>query len=245
MAALFATAPILTIVQDACVRLNLIKPTGVYDSADENVIFMGSIANEVGPMLQDVFPWQQFRATFTATGDGSRAAWELPADFSRFFSDTGWSHAKRRPVIIINEQQWAAIKSWLSQSFYVNPACRIFNDQLQFMTAPAAGENIDFEYMMRNWVTDGDTPTVKKDRLSKNSDIPLHDSVLFTMALRIKWLENRGMNTTAVQQDFNERFKELTARNQMAQALSLNGGTFTGFRYMDSYLNAPDTGYGS
>ena len=244
MSALYTYAPILTCVQDACTRLNLVKPTGVYDSNDENAIFMGSIANEIGPMLQDVFPWQQFRVEWSLAGDASRAAWDLPADFSRIIDDTGWSQSKRRPVIVINAQQWASIKSWLSQSFFVNPACRILNDQLQFMTAPDAGEVITFEYISKDWEIDGDTAT-KKNRLSKNSDTPMHDSLLFTQALRIKWLENRVMNTTAVQQDFNERFKELTSRNQMAQTLSLNAGSYMGFRYLDNLVNTPDTGLGN
>jgi hypothetical protein len=144
----------------------------------------------------------------------------------------------------MNQAQWAAIKSWLSQSFFVNPACMIMQDKLQFLTAPAASEVITFEYTSKNWVIDGVDPLIFKEQVTQNSDVPMFDSVLFTLALKVKWLESRGMSTAGPQQDFNERFKMITMRNNMAQSLSLNGGSFTGFRYLDSYWNAPDTNLG-
>lgn len=242
--ALYTYKPILEQVQDACLQLNLVKPTGVFDSDDENALIMASCANYVGPMLQDVWEWQQFYKPFSLTGDGTKVQFDLPSDFSRFTNDTGWSLSKRRPVIIMNQAQWAAIKSWLSQSFFVNPACMIMQDKLQFLTAPAASEEITFEYTSKMWVQDGGDPAIFKESLQKNSDIPLHDSVLFTLAMKVKWLETRGMNTQGAQQDFNERLKQLQMRNNMAQSLSLNGGSFTGFRYLDSYWNAPDTNLG-
>ena len=241
---LYTYKPILIQVQDACQQLNLTKPAGVYDSQDENSTIMGAYANLVGPMLQDVWEWQQFYMPFSVTGDGTQTNFPLPENFSRFTNDTGWSLSKRRPVIIMNQAQWAAIKSWLSQSFFVNPACMIMEDTLQFMTAPADGEEITFEYTSKFWVIDGTDPNVFKEQCTLNSDTPMHDSVLFTLGLKIKWLEARGMTTAGPQQDFNERFTTLKMRNNMAQQLSLNGGSFTGFRYMDSAWNAPDTNYG-
>lgn len=243
MATLYTYDTILGEVQDALVRLGLPKPNGVYDSQDENAVLMGSVANEIGPMLLDIYSWQQFRYEFEVVGDSVETAFDLPANFDRFIDNTGWSHANRRPVIIVNAQSWASVRAWVSKSFFINPACRIFNDQLQFMTPPALNESITFEYMSRNWVIDGITPNTLKSKLNANSDQPMHDSVLFTQALRIKWLEQKGMNTTAVQQDFNERFSELTRRNLMAQTLSLNSGGLSGFRYLDG-VNMPDTGYG-
>ena len=240
---LYTYAPILQLVQDACVRLNQVKPIGVYDSADENAIIMGSQANAIGPMLQDVFKWQQFRKAYSVTGDGVETAFALPDDFSRFSDMTGWSLANRRPVVIVNDVQWASVKAWVSQSFFINPACRIFDDKLQFITPPALNEVIEFEYISHDWVIDGASPTMTKQSLDQNSDIPMHDSVLFTFALMVKWLETRGMPTQTVQQDFNERFMQITSRNQMAGTLSLNGGTLTGFRYLGG-ANMPDTGFG-
>jgi hypothetical protein len=243
MATLYTYAPILQEVQDACVQLLLPKPTGVYDSQDEHAILMGSYANLIGPMLTDEIEWQQFDLVFTVTGDGVKSTWDLPPGFSRFTNDTGWSLSNRRPVIIVNSQQWAAIQAWVSQSFFVNPACRIANDQLQFLVPPAGGEVITFDYTTSYWVQDGAVPTLLKERLTANSDVPLFDSLLFTIALKLKWLEIRGMPTTGVQNEFDRRMQQVTPRNAMAQAMSLNSGVGTGFRYLDQF-NSPDTGLG-
>ena len=240
---LYTYAPILQIVRDACSRLNLVRPTGVYDSADENAVIMGSLANVVGPMMQDLYKWQQFIKEFEVIGDGVKAEFALPDDYSRFSDMTGWSHANRRPVQIVNDVQWNSIKAWVSQSFFINPACRIFADELQFMTPPADNERITFEYISKNWVIDGITPSEHKEQLTANADTPMHDSLLFALALQVKWLETRGMPTQAPRQDFNERLQQLMGRNAMAGPISLNGGSMLGMRYLNG-ANMPDTGYG-
>jgi len=242
---LYTYGTILEEVQDACGQLNLVKPTGVFDTNDENALIMGNYGNLIGEMLQDVAEWQQFYKLFTVIGDATKTSFDLPPDFNRFTNDTGWSYSKRRPVIILNQQQWAAIKSWLSQSFFVNPAVTLMGDKLEFMMAPGDGEKITFEYTSKYWVQDADDPLVFKEFITKNGDVPMHDRMLFTTALKVKWLESRGMSTMGAQQDFNERLKQLTMRNRMAQQLSLNGGTFTGFRYIDNFWNAPDTNLGN
>ena len=241
---LYTYKPILELVQSACGQLNLVKPTGVFDTNDENALQMGSYANMIGPMLQEVAAWQQFYKTFTIIGDGVKMDFTLPPDYSRMTDDTGWSYAKRRPVIILNQQQWAAIKSWLSQSFFINPACTLMDDKVSFMVAPMVDEKITFSYTSKFWVIDGQDPLVFKEQVMQNSDTPMHDFILFTLALKMKWMEARGMATQGPQQDFNERLKQLTAKNLIAQQLSLNGGTFTGFRYLDNFWNTPDTNIG-
>jgi hypothetical protein len=243
MAALYTYAPLLNFVRDALMQLAQVPPTTVFGSADEHAVLMGAYANQIGTMLAESEDWQQLAATFTITGDNVRTNFDLPADLSRFRNDTGWSHANRRPVIILNAQQQAEIRAWLSRSFFVNPACRMVGDQLVFMTAPAAGEVIDFEYLSKNWVLDQDAVT-QKPALVTDADTPRFDSILFTATLKLRWLQTRGMPTGAVQEEFNRRYLQVTSRDNMAQVLTLNGGTIAGMRYLDGY-NAPDIGYGT
>ena len=239
---LFKQDTVLTIIQDALVQLNQDKPNDAFVEANKNAAIMVSYFNLVGPMVMDLFQWQQFRKEFEVIGDGTTQAYDLPTTISRFVDDTGWSHAKRRPVFVITAQTWAEIQAWLSQSFFVNPAVRIFNDKMYFMTPPADGERITFEYIDRAWVLDEDGTTLK-ERVGKNGDTPLFDSLLMTMALKLKWSETRGMDTTALQNEFDERLSETTQRNQIGGAMSLNSGYSAG-RYLDG-ANAPDTGYGT
>src|SRR3990172_1967848 len=173
MASLQKLQPILFEVQETCKQLSLPVPTGVYDSQDETAQLMGSVANLAGIMLTDNFKWQNLQKEFSITGDGVRVSWDLPTDFSAFVDNTGWSYAIRRPVVVLNPQQWAAIATWLSQSFYINPACRIYQNTPQFMTAPAAQGKITFQYKVCNWVIDGEDDQVTKPILTKNGDVPM------------------------------------------------------------------------
>lgn len=243
MASLQKLDTILYEVQQACIQMSLPPPKGVFDSSDENALLMGSVANLAGIMVGEVFDWQALRKPFVATGDGARRAWDLPADFSRFVDGTGWSSAIRRPVIVLNAQQVASVAAWTSQSFFLSPACRIVADQLAFMTPPPNGDRISFEYVDANWVIDADDPTVTKQKATKNADRPRFDWLLMLLAVKLKWLEQKGMSTIGVQSDFNDRLQQLTQRDQMGQVLTLSGPVPGGFRLLDA-ANTPDTGLG-
>jgi hypothetical protein len=243
MASLQKLDTILYEVRQASIQLSLPPPNGVYDSSDENALLMGSVANLAGIMVSEAFDWQGLRKTFVATGDGLRAAWDLPVDFSRFVDGTGWSKANRRPVMILNAQQWAAHAAWLSP-VSIHPSARIIADQLRFMTPPAAGDEISFEYIDANWVISADDPVVMKQKADKNGDRPRFDWLLMVAAIKTKWLEHKGMDTTAAQADFNERLSQLMQRDQVGQTLTLSGPAPGGFRYIDNAMNTPDSGFG-
>ena len=238
---LYTYATILEEVQDALIQLSQPKPVGVFDSNDKNAILMGSLGNMIGPQLQ-IEAWQQFRDTYDVIGDGVQTSFDLPDDYSRIVDNTGWSRAIRRPVVVITAQSWAAIEAWIGQSFYVNPAARIFDDKMFFISPPADGDVIRFEYVTKNWVLDEDGVT-KKYRLENNGDKPLYDSQMFMLALKLKWAGNKGMPTQEYQQDFDERFSQMMQSNQTATNLSLNGG-LGGWRYLNGW-NLPNTGYGT
>jgi hypothetical protein len=238
---LFAYGTALAQIQDALVQLSQDKPNDAF-GADKNANIMASYYNIIGPMLMDLFPWQQFRKAFEVIGDGTTREYDLPTSISRFVDNTGWSYAKRRPVLVITAQTWAEIEVWLSKSFFVNPAVRIFNDKMYFMTPPADQEKIVFEYIDRNWVLDEDGLTFK-ERVEKNGDTPQFDYTAMVAALKTKWAETRGMDTTRYQNEFMERIQQLTQRNQIAAYQSLNSRWAAG-RYLDG-ANVPDTGYGN
>jgi hypothetical protein len=231
-------------VQQACIQMSLPPPTGVYDSQDENALLMGSVANLAGIMVSEAFDWQALRKPLILTADGVTTNFALPADFSRLVDDTGWSTSINRPIVVLNAQQWATVKSWIGSSFTMNPACRIVQNNIAFVTAPPPG-NITFEYIDANWVIDANDPTITKQKATNNGDVPRFDWLLMMLAIKMKWLEQKGMNTTAVQSDFNDRFSQLTQRDQMAQTLTLSGPVPGSFRFLDNFANTPETGFGS
>lgn len=244
MSALQKQENILYEVQEACKQLSLPVPSGVYDVQDEIATLMGSVVNLAGIMVAEAFNWEFLQETFTITGDGIQKEWPLPFNFSAFVDNTGWSNAIRRPVVVLNAQQWAAISSWLSQSFYINPACRIYKDQVQFMSPPPAGGTIVFQYRTIDWVIDAKQQNAYKQKCDTNSDIPRFDWLLMVLALKVKWLQVKNMNTLAAQQDFDDRLLQLTQRDMVSPVLTLSGPIPGGFRYLDNFFNTPDTNIG-
>lgn len=245
MSTLQKLKPILFEVQQACLQMGLPPPVGVYDSQDETAKLMGAVANLAGILLTDSFLWQDLQDILQITGNGVQTSFPLPPDFSSIVDSTGWSNAIRRPVVVLNPQQWAAISSWLSQSFYVNPACRIYQNALQFMSPPPAGAVINFQYRKCNWVIDGTDNAIFKDMLTANADIPRFDWLMMTLAIKVKWFEQKKMDTSAAQSDLNDRYLQLTQRDSVAPILSLSGGYAGSFRYLDNYYNTPDSNIGS
>ncbi len=243
MASLQTLKPIVFEVQQACRQLSLGVPTGVFDSLDETAQVMGAVANLAGILLADSFEWQHLQETFTVNGDGVTTEFALPDDFAEFVNNTGWSQAIRRPVVILNNQQWAAIASWLSSSFFVNPACRINDDVVQFMSAPPEG-TVTFQYRSKNWIIDGLDPTMSKNILDNNADVPKFDWLMMTLAIKTKWLELKGMNTIAAQSDLNDRYLQLTQKDELSPVLVLSGPSPGTFRYLDNFYNTPDTNIG-
>jgi len=244
MSSLQKQQPILWEIQEACKQLALPPPASAFGSSDETAILMGSLANLAGIILGDTFNWQDLQKPFEIVGDGTTTEWDLPADFSSFVDNTGWSFAIRRPVVILNPQQWAAISTWLSQSFYINPACRIYQNKLQFMTAPAASGKVTFQYRVCDWVINGSDITKYKPFVTDDADIPRFDWLMMVLAIKTKWLEQKGMDTAAAQADMIERYKQLTQRDEIAPTLTLSGPMPGGFRYLDNFYNSPDTGIG-
>lgn len=242
MAALQTQATILFEVQQACLQLSLPSPAGVYDSTDETALAMGAVANLAGILLADGFNWEHLQGTITCVGDGVTTAFNLPADFGAIIDNTGWSAAIRRPVVVLNAQQWAAIAAWQGSAFTLSPACRIYNDQIVFISAPPVG-NITFQYRVKYWVIDGVTPTTKKELLTANADIPRFDWLMMTLAIKVKWLEMKSMSTMAAMADLQDRYLQLTSKDEIAPTLSLSGSQQGSFRYIDG-MNLPDTGYG-
>ena len=244
MATLQTYKPILYEVQQAAMQLSLPVPTQVYGSTDQDVLLMGSAANLAGTMVVSAFAWQHLRNVLNCAGDGSKTQYDLPADFIRVVDNTGWSAAIRRPVVILNPQQWAMVKNWLSQSFYMNPACRIYKDQVEFISPPAIGDTVSFEYITKNYVEDAENPLILKEFIENDGDIPMFDWLLMILAIKVKWQELKGFSTVGAMSDFNDRLSQLTQQDEMGQILTLSGPNPGNFRYLDNFYNTPDTNVG-
>ena len=242
MATLQKPRPILACVQEACRQLALAQPAQVYGSLDETAALMGSVANLAGILLADAFNWQDLQKTLTITGDGVTTNFPLPADFGSIVDNTGWSLTIRRPVLVLNPQQWASVSAWLGASFYISPCCRLYQNEVQFISAPPVG-SITFQYRMDTWALLGVSPFTRLQYMTQDTDVPQFDWLMMVLAIKVKFLEQKNMDTNAAQSDLSDRYAQLTQRDELAPTLSLSGGVMGGFRFLDGY-NTSDTNFG-
>lgn len=72
---------LLTVIQDAMVRMNLPKPAVAFSNTDPTVQQMVSFAQDIGDELSERYFWRALNITATITGDGATTLWTIPADF--------------------------------------------------------------------------------------------------------------------------------------------------------------------
>jgi hypothetical protein len=74
------------------------------------------------------------------------------------------------------------------------------------------------------------------------TDVPLFNKTLISRAVKVKYLESGGFDTTKAQGDYNQIFAFLTGTDTPANVLDAGGGG--GNVPLISTNNAPITGFG-
>lgn len=201
-------------------------------------------------LLEDMalaYPWEQHRRehqiqTVAAdTGD-----YPLPDDFHYMIDQTGWERTGNVPLFgPLSPQDWAYLlgRDLVSQTIYASFRLMEGNFSI-FPQPPPSGLDINFEYQSQFFVRDGVDPQIFKPAVIIGIDVPLFDRTLLTRGLKARYLESKGFDSTAASFQFDKIFNMLTGKDKGAEVLSA-GRNSRGFPYLDTYNNAPDTGYGS
>jgi hypothetical protein len=92
-------------------------------------------------------------------------------------------------------------------------------------------------------VRDQNDPTLFKNRMTQNGDVSLLDSTVITLYTRVKWLEMKGLDSSAAMRDFNIAFENRKNSEKGAPVLTM-ARDFR-FPYIQPLINTPDTGMGA
>ncbi len=217
-------------------------------SPDPFFIQLRYLLNTAGEELMQAYPWEMLnRSHAISTVAGDTGEYDMPDDFGYILNQTEWDNTNNVPMGgPLSPQDWTYLKGRDLASNTLYASFRIAQGKFNvFPTNPPEGLNLSFEYMSTYWVQDGDSdplnPTYKAE-VTLASDIPLYDKTLITRALKVKYLESGGFDTTKAQGDFNQIFAFLTGTDKGAPTLNAGRGR-AGIRYLSAY-NTPDTGYG-
>lgn len=228
------------IINDAIIELGLraTKPADPYDVTDIAVVQLCQHLTSLGQDLSRDYQWTHLTATHTFnTADGT-AAYDLPDDFLRIIDDTCWNRTYGRRMVPLVAQHWEVLQSANIVSSAC-PAFRIAGNQFNISPTPDATEAIAFEYLTSYWVqpTGEDAPT--SDTSTDGQDTVTFDRRLLVCGLKLLWRRSKGLDTAAVQEDFDRALARAQGADGAARSLPITSGS----RHLALH-NVPNTGFG-
>lgn len=238
---------LLTIIQSACDRLSLTRPSVVVTSTDLLIRQLFGIANESGLALSKRGDpgWQSLTDewTFITTGTDAQTNTPIPPDFRDFIPDTFFNRTTVREVTgPITSRQWQMFKARpAAGNLYLAYRERAGTFLLTGggATAPPAGQTIAYEYISAYWAKS--SANVAKAMFTSDDDGTFLDEELLTLDIKWRWLSAKGL-------DYAEDMA--TAEREISKALGSDGGAGTlnaggpATIYPYDRPNIPEIGFG-
>ncbi len=234
------------ILNRVAVEVGLVPVADPFSTPDENFVQLLYLMNSAGEDLAITHDWNFLvrEANIDSDLDPS-GEYTLPDDFLYITNQTAWERNNRVPVQLLSAQEWQYLEGRQFATDTIYAKFRLQQGKFTIYPQPVpAGLNIFYEYSSKNWVASGTEPGVFKDGVTVGTDVPLYDRTLMIKALKVKWLEAKGFDSTKAQDDLNSIFNLLIGHDKGAPTLNAGYGT-RGYPYLDIYRNTPDTNFGS
>ena len=235
------------IVQNVAAMVSYPTPADPAGDSDPAVVQMVQAVNLAGIDLLSMNDWQELTKVYTisivADSPGqSEKSFALPDDFYEFVDQTQWNSSEQWPAIgPVSPQFWQQLlirQTLPTLSFY----WQVRDNKLYILSPPTSAQTLSFYYQSVAWVRDQDNADLYKNRATKNGDVILLDSYLVTLLARTKWLEMKGLDSSAAMRDFQVNYENRKGNERGASVLSMTREYR--FPYIQPLTNTPDTGYG-
>ena len=169
----------------------------------------------------------------------SQAKYPLPSDWDRQIDRTHYDKSKRWEMLgPTDAQQWQFLKSsYISTGPRIR--YRILGGYFQVWPAMNTDEYLGFEYMSNQWATS--SAGVTQSSFLADSDTCIFPDRLMVTALKKKYFEIKGFDSTAFTRDYLQQLSFAKANDSGSATLSfapVPGSILIGFE------NIPDANYG-
>ena len=169
----------------------------------------------------------------------SQAKYPLPSDWDRQIDRTHYDKSKRWEMMgPTDAQQWQFLKSsYISTGPRIR--YRILGGYFQIWPAMNTDEYLGFEYMSNQWATS--SAGVTQTSFQADSDTCIFPDRLMVTALKKKYFEIKGFDSTAFTRDYLQQLSFAKANDSGSATLSFAptpGSILIGFE------NIPDANYG-
>lgn len=235
------------IVQNMAAMVGYPVPADPAGSTDPAVIQMVQSVNMGGVELLSMYEWQElvkpYNLSIVADSVGqTEKSFALPEDFYDWVDQTNWNATNQLPSLgPVSPQMWQQllVRTTLpTLSFY----WQVRDSRIYVLAPPSTSQTMTFFYISAGWVRDQDDATLYKNRMTKNGDVCLLDATMMTLFGRVKWLEMKGLDSSAAMRDFQVQFENRKQAEKGAAVLSMVRDFR--FPYINPLTNTPDTGYG-
>jgi hypothetical protein len=183
-------------------------------------------------------------ATSTAAGalfSFGDESYPIPADCDHFITQTGWDRSFRWQLVgPLSPQEWQVLKSGISPT---GPRLRyrIMGGRIFVNPVPASLDNLVMEYYSTGWCQSSTgTPQTS---WQADTDTPTLQDRLFTLGMLARFLNRKGLDSTAAEREYQEAVEAAIGRAGGARVLPLNARAEPPI--LLGSANIPDTGFGS
>ena len=183
---------------------------------------------------------QKAASTQTGTLTFGKTKYSLPPDYENIADRTQWDKSKHWEMLGPEDaQQWQWLKSgYISTGPRIR--WRILGKYFQIWPIMNTQEYLGFEYRSKAWAESA--TGVPKNLFTADTDTTLFDDRLMVLLTKMKFLQAKNFDTTAVYQDYMRYLNVAKSNDKGAATLS-----FAPYpsKVLIGYANIPDTGYGS
>lgn len=213
----------LSIVENACSRLGLTKPTIVFTSTDAQIIQLRDLMNEEILDLGEK-PWTKItkEKTFTTVAQAVQTS-SVPSDFSRYLDDTMWNRTTRTKMVgPVSAEEWQALQAMTIISI-PQAVFRFRGGDILIYPSPTAGQTGAYEYVsdLLVYASGGSTPT--KTIFSVDTDTCVFDEDLVTAGVRWRFLSAKGFDYAEAFRTYEGMKQTLFARDGGKRKVYLGG----------------------
>ena len=232
------SSTILQIIQDVCGEIGLTAPTTAVQSSDPQIKQFVALANRVGRDLVKVFTWQALNTQYTFSTTAGIGTYPLPADYERISPQTEWDRTNHWPLLgPKTAAEWAFLQGGIIAT---GPRMRfrILKGQVNLFPLPGGAYTVAFEYVSNAWVLSAGQYF---QRFQADTDTCLFDDVLMVAAIKLRWLEAKGFDSSAAADAYDRALSLCMSQDQDAPVLAVSRRQSP---LLISPSNLPESNYG-
>lgn len=209
---------ILEICQEVADLAATKRPQDLFNPASQqDAIFLSTAKSALDSLLR-YGDWQELTKEGILRTSGKKDKYlmeEVCPDFYSILNNTIYVKDGNEKLIgAITPQDWMREKYFNEASS--NTKFIIQNGMIKFLTPPADGIKIVFQYRSDVVCLDAKNGYMEKSSITQNSDIPVFDEYLVKLGILWRWLKRNGMDYS---EEYNEYEREIKKKFASSMAI--------------------------